>query len=243
MAVRGPAQTPPSGHQLGHILMPSADLSNGQYSVASSAVMGGGARPSVLALAGMPGSNGQVGDGAAAMEHSWAGMPYPHLQMIQHTQQDGNRAAADPLAVAVGSKRATDRTDAGGSPSCPLPFLRDVSTVMELHEHWENGMNGQGPLKLLTGAQYRCVRTRYHEIKNFIHRMRVRAARETDGDEQKMLSVMQTELENAKTKHGARMGLPTFVRNVADEHIRDNKKIKSESHSPTGDASAGDSAQ
>lgn len=37
---------------------------------------------------------------------------------------------------------------------------------------------------------------------------------------------MQNELEAMKTSHGARMGLPTFVRHVAAMHVQKNREGK-----------------
>lgn len=61
--------------------------------------------------------------------------------------------------------------------------------VTELYDRWENGMDSQKPLKKLAPNQYRCYRTRYHEIKNFIFELQQRARMgEEDGDTRKVMA-------------------------------------------------------
>lgn len=229
------AQTQHSnGHQLTPV-MPPIDLQHGHYTGTSSMpVMGSAGKPNMLALTAMPGSNGHLaGDGTAVAEPGvtqWA-VTYPQLQSMQilHSQQQDSCAGTD-VHPAVGSKRPADR-----DIKCPLPFLRDISTLGELYEWWETGMDGQKALKSLSGSEYRSVRTRYHEIKNFIMRLKARAAAEASGDHRRMLNIMQAELDDARTPQGAKMGLPSWVRQVAGEHIKDNKSKKSGSQSPAAD--------
>mmetsp|Transcript_4035 Transcript_4035/g.9618 ORF Transcript_4035/g.9618 Transcript_4035/m.9618 type:complete len:278 (+) Transcript_4035:910-1743(+) len=109
--------------------------------------------------------------------------------------------------------------------SCPLPFLREVSSMVELYDHWEEGVGSRGALKDLAPRQYRVYRTRYHEIKNFVAYLEEQArGGEGGGDPREVAAKMQRELEQLRTVHGTGLGLPTFVRQVASAQVQRCKR-------------------
>mmetsp|Transcript_14471 Transcript_14471/g.36625 ORF Transcript_14471/g.36625 Transcript_14471/m.36625 type:complete len:362 (+) Transcript_14471:466-1551(+) len=189
-----------------------------------SAMISSNGKPNTHGLTAVPNGNGPTaGDGNVM---TWAGMD-PHFQLlqVQQQQQDGAAGAGSPSSM--GRKRSAERDN-----KCPLPFLRDISNLAELYDRWEAGMDGQPPLKMLSGTEYRGVRTRYHEIKNFVLRLKERAALEAGGDDKRMAAIMQHELEAARTQQGSKMGLPSWVRMTANQYVKDIKARKMGSQSP-----------
>mmetsp|Transcript_20199 Transcript_20199/g.56021 ORF Transcript_20199/g.56021 Transcript_20199/m.56021 type:complete len:396 (+) Transcript_20199:389-1576(+) len=184
-------------------------------------------KPSMPGL--MSGAQGPQDTGLPSLDGSvWTNMNLQGIHLLQ-PGHDGSGVLAPPAPVpsvpsenVLGKRQA--ELDAEERGPCPLPFLRDVSTVTELYDRWETGVDGEKPLKKLMPSHYRQYRTRYHEIKNFILKVIERAEKgEAGGNPREVAMAMQLELESMKTNHGSRMGLPTFVRKVAAEHVQQTR--------------------